>query len=64
MGWTAEDEQSHLNELGQRGWELVAVVVKLMDGHVCSFHYLRKEINETDNSSAENVPFTVENKRK
>jgi len=48
LEWKAEDEQSQLNEMGQRGWELVAVVVKQVNGAACTVFYFRRECPHDD----------------
>ena len=62
--WNAEDEQAQLNEMGAQGWELVAVIVKPLDGHPSTFYYFRREIRDDDSSDVENAPIPSENKQK
>jgi hypothetical protein len=52
-GWKPEDEQSQLNELGERGWELVSVIIKPVNGIPCTFFYFRRE--KHDNATADNA---------
>ena len=60
--WTAESEQSQLNELGQQGWKLTAVVTKPFEHEPCTFYYMMREIHdwhEAPNDQAEPQPPTT-----
>jgi hypothetical protein len=61
-GWKPEDEQAHLNEAGQRGWELVSVICKVMDGIDCTFYYFRKEKTESADDTALAFPLEAHGK--
>jgi hypothetical protein len=63
-GWKPEDEQAQLNEVGQRGWELVAGIVRVGNGVPCTLHYFRKEIQDHDGADIENALSPSENKAK
>lgn len=45
-GWPAESEQSQLNELGQQGWRLLAVITKPVEREPCTFYYMMREIHD------------------
>ena len=46
-GWEPEDEQAHLNELGQQGWELVAVLNKpTAVGRMLTYYYLKRAVHD------------------
>ena len=62
--WDADSERTQLNEMGQQGWELVAVVVKPHDGKPCTFYYFRKEIQDGSTSGPENTQIPRENSEK
>jgi hypothetical protein len=62
--WDIQAEQAQLNEMGQQGWELVAVIVKPLKGTPATFYYFRREIREHDDADAENARFPRENKQK
>jgi hypothetical protein len=63
-GWDMDSVEAQLNECGQRGWELVAVVARIYCAHPCTFFYFRREIGEHDDANAETIQFPWENKRK
>jgi hypothetical protein len=43
--WKVEDEQAQLNELGQKGWELISIVTRPgPDGRPCVYYYLRRKL--------------------
>jgi hypothetical protein len=60
--WKTEDEQSQLNEMGAQGWELVAVIVKIVSGVPMTYSYFKRE--ETDHADTENARFPEKNKQK
>jgi len=44
--WPVESEQSQVNELGQQGWRLIAVVTKPHDHSSVTFYYMMREIHD------------------
>ena len=51
--WKPEDAQAQLNELGEQGWELIAVLIRPdPDGRLCSYFYLRREKHEMKSENA------------
>lgn len=62
--WDAEAERVQLDAMGQRGWELVAVVTKPLKTTPCTYYYFRREIREHDNAEAEDAVIFGKDKRK
>jgi hypothetical protein len=61
--WDVASVEAQLNECGQRGWELVAVITRTLNAHPCTFYYFRKEIGEHD-TREDNARVPWEDKKK